>query len=136
MWDLAPAACQTRSGGHSCSAACCTGVALETIGLRKGDGEMEVGLLWYDNDPQRALEDKVGRAAQRYHDKYGRWPNTCYVHPQAVAELTEAELQIMFRLDTTQGKIRLISAPNILQHHYWVGESNGRAQAKRRQPAN
>jgi hypothetical protein len=55
---------------------------------------MKYGLLWYDNDPRRPLEDKIGRAARRYHDKYGSWPNTCFVHPEAVAGLEEQELKV------------------------------------------
>lgn len=83
---------------------------------------METGLLWYDDDPHRGLEDKVGRAAQRYWEKYGRWPNTCYVHPKVVAEHTGQEVQVACsRKQRTV--IRVVSAPNILLHHYWLGET-------------
>jgi len=42
---------------------------------------MEVGLLWFDDDPQRRLEEKVLRAAMHYERKYGQPPNLCFVHP-------------------------------------------------------
>ena len=40
--------------------------------VRAGEGCMDVGLLWYDSDPRRELEEKIGQAAQRYREKYGR----------------------------------------------------------------
>jgi hypothetical protein len=83
---------------------------------------MEIGLLWYDDNPRRELEDKVGEAAQRYREKYGRWPNTCYVHPQVVAERLEQELRVACP-KRNRTMIRVMSAPNILLHHYWLGET-------------
>jgi hypothetical protein len=82
---------------------------------------MDTGLLWFDDDPRRGLEDKVGRAAQRYREKYGRWPNTCYVHPGAVTDHLGEELPLAGKRRVSR-KIRMVSAPNILLHHYWLGE--------------
>ncbi|NIV32754.1 MAG: hypothetical protein GWN58_25900, partial [Anaerolineae bacterium] len=47
---------------------------------------MKTGLLWYDGDPRRDLETKVRRAVSRHHAKFGRWPNTCHVHPAAIGD--------------------------------------------------
>jgi hypothetical protein len=85
---------------------------------------MKAGLLWYDDDPRRGLEDKVQQAALRYREKYGRWPNTCYVHPQVVEEHLEPELQVVCSRKQRR-VIRIVSAPNILLHHYWLGEATG-----------
>jgi hypothetical protein len=93
---------------------------------------MEIGLLWYDDDPRRDLEDKVRQAALRYRAKYGRWPNTCYVHPQAVTDQMEQELRVPCP-KRQRIVIRVVSAPNILPHHYWLGETtveSGRCFAK------
>ena len=92
---------------------------------------MEVGLLWYDSDPRRALEDKIERAAQRYREKYGRWPNTCYVHPKAVNGHSGQDLRVPFRSQDRRAKIRVVSAPNVLLHHFWLGESTGGAPSQR-----
>jgi hypothetical protein len=83
---------------------------------------MDIGLLWFDDDPRRGLEDKVGRAAKRYREKYGRWPNTCYVHPQVVTDHLGQELRLA-SARKARTRIRVVSAPNILLHHYWLGES-------------
>lgn len=76
---------------------------------------MKVGLLWYDDDPKRALEEKIARAVQRYREKFGRLPNTCYVNP---ATLGEAVPRF--------GRVRVVAAPNILPHHFWIGVSEGK----------
>jgi len=88
---------------------------------------MEIGLLWYDGDPKRPLEEKIGQAAERYHAKVGRWPNTCYVHPQAVGERGGEESSLAYRLQNPRAMVRVLSAPNILLHHFWLGESNDRS---------
>lgn len=96
---------------------------------------METGLLWYDDDPRRGLEDKIGRAAERYREKYGRWPNTCYVHPQAVADHLGQDLRVACSRAERQRIVRVVSAPNILLHHYWLGERTKHAPGKGRMAA-
>jgi hypothetical protein len=93
---------------------------------------MDVGLLWYDGDPKRPLEDKIGKAAQRYREKYGRWPNTCYVHPEVVGKDGKEELRLAYRLQNPKARIRVLSAPNILLHHFWLGESQDLGSRQRK----
>lgn len=91
---------------------------------------MRIGLLWYDDDPRRGLEDKVGRAAERYREKYGRWPNTCYVHPTAMAGGAGQVLRLASPSREMQRTIRLVSAPNVLLHHYWLGEGTKKSEGR------
>jgi hypothetical protein len=72
--------------------------------------KMLVGWLWFDNDPKRTVEEKVQRAVERYREKFGRTPDTCYVHPKAISE---DELQC--------GPVRVVSARHVLLNHYWLG---------------
>jgi hypothetical protein len=92
---------------------------------------MKTGLLWYDNDPKRGLEEKVGRAARRHREKYGRWPNTCFVHSQEMDAHGE-DATLAFRLDS-QKSVRVLTAPNILLHHYWLGISTKNGDEKQGQ---
>jgi hypothetical protein len=71
---------------------------------------MQEGLLWFDADPKRELAEKVARAADRYHFKFGRRPNLCYVNPS-----------VLDRGSTVLGGIRLLPAHNVLKHHFWIG---------------
>jgi hypothetical protein len=45
---------------------------------------MEIGMLWFDNDPQLALGDKISKAADYYQSKYRQTPNLCFVHPSMI----------------------------------------------------
>lgn len=76
---------------------------------------MKVGLLWFDNDRKRELENKVGRAARHYQCKFGRQPNVCYVHPSM---LDGKPRQV--------GNVQVAPLPSVLQHHFFVGVENER----------
>ena len=93
---------------------------------------MKTGLLWYDGDPRRPLEDKIGRAAERYRRKYGRWPNTCYVHAESGGDDGQDGSNLAVRLEEPQACIRVLSAPNILLHHFWLGESSEKTAGRQR----
>lgn len=83
---------------------------------------MNVGLLWYDADPTRDLFEKVRQAADRYQSKYGRVPDTCYIHPSAAPSSLE---KLTVVLDEVPGAsrplVRCLPAPNVLLHHLWIG---------------
>ena len=73
---------------------------------------MKVGLLWYDDDPGRALEEKVLEAAARYQQKYGVPPNLCLVHPSAF-DGREPPCRA--------GGVEIRPGNSILPHHFWIG---------------
>ena len=53
---------------------------------------MQIGLLWFDNDPRRGLTAKIEDAARRYREKFGAPPNACYVNQAALdAQMTAAQ---------------------------------------------
>jgi hypothetical protein len=84
---------------------------------------MEFGLLWYDGDAARPLEEKISRAARRYREKYGREPNTCYVHAGAAEDLPQAESHRMCHLQDPYSMVRVVWASNMPLHHFLLGES-------------
>jgi hypothetical protein len=71
---------------------------------------MRIGLLWFENDTKKALNQRVEEAMERYREKFGKMPNTCYVHPQ---DLNGSGLSL-------EG-MRVVAAANILRNHLWVG---------------
>jgi hypothetical protein len=71
---------------------------------------MNIGMLWYDDDRQRSLEEKVRRAADYYRQKYGQSPNLCLINPQSANGGPQAV-----------NSIELKAAPNILPYHFWIG---------------
>jgi len=75
---------------------------------------MNVGMLWYDNDPRTALAIKIVRASDYYQQKYGSNPDMCQVHPSMLGE----------RSDLVNGQVgKVIVRPNraIQPGHLWIG---------------
>jgi hypothetical protein len=76
---------------------------------------MNVGMLWFDNDPRTALTAKVARAADYYRRKYGLVADLCLVHPSMLAEP---------RPDLVEGRAgKVVVRPNraIQPGHLWIG---------------
>jgi len=42
---------------------------------------VNIGMLWFDNDPKTTLAAKIIRAVTYYTEKYGRAPNLCLINP-------------------------------------------------------
>lgn len=73
---------------------------------------MNVGLLWYDDDPGRELAEKIRRAARRYRQKFDAIPDVCYVHPSALQGNGKGQ---------KVGGMRVSAKPSVLRHHFWLG---------------
>jgi hypothetical protein len=71
---------------------------------------MREGLLWFDNDPNRKLADKINRAVTRYQVRFGRRPTTCYINYKEFDGQTE-EIN----------GVRLRPVADVRRHHFWVG---------------
>ena len=71
---------------------------------------MDVGMLWFDNDPKLDLLSKVQKAAAHYRDKYGQEPNLCFVHPSMLVETKNQT-----------GSVAVRSITTMLPHHFWIG---------------
>ncbi len=76
---------------------------------------MNVGMLWFDNDPRTALNAKVSRAADYYRQKYGRVANLCMVNP-AMLGSTQASVE-----EYRGAKIAVRPNRSILPGHLWIG---------------
>ena len=79
---------------------------------------MNVGMLWFDNDPRTALTAKVARAADYYHQKYGLVPDLCLVHPSM---LTNPHPDLV---DGTAGKVAVRPNRLIQPGHLWIGKED------------
>lgn len=71
---------------------------------------MDIGMLWFDNDPKTDLQSKVNKAASYYCTKYGGSPNLCFVHPSMLPDAI-----------TAVGEITVRSNSSIIPHHFWIG---------------
>ena len=80
---------------------------------------MKEGLLWFDNDPQRKLVDKIDRAVTRYQTRFGRRPTTCYI---SSADFDGQTHEI--------AGVRLQPAADVRRHHFWIGVEQETVKAK------
>ena len=71
---------------------------------------MNVGMLWFDNDPKADLTSKIIRAADYYQKKYGQPPNICFVHPS-----------MLKGVEIKPGKIDIKPNRSVLPNHLWIG---------------
>jgi len=79
---------------------------------------MNIGMLWFDNDPKVELTTKVERAAIYYRNKYGRSPTLCFVHPSMLAESIPAKNETT---NIKASSIEIRSTPTVLPNHFWIG---------------
>ncbi|MBC7260684.1 MAG: hypothetical protein H5T63_01610 [Chloroflexi bacterium] len=71
---------------------------------------MEIGLLWFDDNPKIPLATKIENAARRYRERFGKSPNVCYVHPKTLAG--EQNLP---------AHVRVIESISIQPNCFWIG---------------
>ena len=89
--------------------------------------KMRVGLLWFDDDPRKEVSLKVKEAAERYFEKFGRWPNICYVSPAVLPLPRDAE-------GVHPDSLRVLSSPLVLPDHFWVGERHQSKETEEKAP--
>ena len=83
---------------------------------------MDIGMLWYDDDGKRQLDEKVARAAEYYRAKYGVQPTECYVHPSTLAPDASAEGEPKSGAGRiVAGGVRLRANRTVIKNHFWLG---------------
>jgi hypothetical protein len=87
---------------------------------------MNVGMLWFDNDPRTALTAKVARAADYYNQKYGLVPDLCLVHPSMLAKAQPnlAEGPVLSVAEGPSGKVALRSDRLVQPGYLWIGKED------------
>lgn len=87
---------------------------------------MNIGMLWFDNDPKAELSTKIERAAVYYRNKYGKNPTLCYVHPSMLPETSipstegpQEEKQHMESIKSAGVEVR--PTRSVLPNHFWIG---------------
>jgi hypothetical protein len=85
---------------------------------------MNIGMLWFDNDPNKKLGQKVTEAARYYRNKYGGWPTLSFVSPSMYHADDEpgVPLQLEKTVDVSQGfQVKVREHRSILPNHIWIG---------------
>ena len=74
---------------------------------------MNIGMLWFDNDPKTDFSLKIERAVRYYREKYGSKPNVCFVHPSMLVSKAENS--------PLSGDIEVRATKSVLPNHFWIG---------------
>jgi hypothetical protein len=82
-------------------------------------GMMNVGMLWFDNDPKAGLAIKIERAADYFRSKYGRNPTLCYVHPSMLPASPTPTAEQPANLKA--GGLEVRPTRSVLPNHFWIG---------------
>lgn len=83
---------------------------------------MNVGMLWFDNDPKTELDDKIERAANYYREKYGNRPTVCFVHPSMMCiEVSPTGADSERSESRMSNGLELRSNRSVLPNHFWIG---------------
>ena len=101
---------------------------------------MNIGMLWFDNDPKAGLDTKVERAAVYYRNKYGRAPTLCYVHPSMLPtggpspkNRGGSDNGGSANANYITGGIEVRSNRSVLPNHFWIG-LNGASEKEKVKP--
>ncbi|MBI4771893.1 MAG: hypothetical protein HY784_16145 [Chloroflexi bacterium] len=84
---------------------------------------MDIGMLWYDDDSKRTLNEKVARAVEHYKTKYGAVPTVCFVNPSLLTAARAPELA---------AGVQLRPARTVMVNHFWVGVGETTLQTEAR----
>lgn len=76
---------------------------------------MVEGLLWFDGNDGKSLEERLERAAQHFKNKFGVRPNACYLHPSTLFA------NLPFSEEFVVNGIRLYESNSVLPDHFWLG---------------
>ena len=83
---------------------------------------MNIGMLWFDNDPKAGLSTKVERAATYYRTKYGKTPNLCFVHPSMLpGSATPPQAPASGDGNYVAAGVEVRSNRSVLPNHFWIG---------------
>ena len=101
---------------------------------------MNVGMLWFDNDPKVNLDTKVERAATYYHKKYGVTPTLCFIHPSMMpvgaptpknGNSADQKAKSKDAKRYVSGGVEIRGNRTVLPNHFWIG-INGSSESKKK----
>lgn len=71
---------------------------------------MEIGMLWFDNDPKTDLNTKLSKALLYYRQKYGKPATICFIHPSMMEGFSPKPAAVEIRQNAF-----------IRPNHFWLG---------------
>lgn len=94
---------------------------------------MNVGLLWFDDDPKKPMARKIGETVERYWQRFAVIPTACHIcrppgeAPEATPAPPATKQRLDFCLPASAGEaprplsLALIPSGAIRPNYFWVG---------------
>jgi hypothetical protein len=70
---------------------------------------MKEGLLWYDNQKNVDLKERISSAVKYFENKYGYLPEICYINPITMGKEIEQN-----------ESIKVIPNDRVILNHFWL----------------
>ncbi len=70
---------------------------------------MKQGMLWYDSQTARDVNNSLNLAVSYFKEKYGYLPECCFVHPDMLKENPKSV-----------GTVKVLPDEKVLRNHIWV----------------
>lgn len=87
---------------------------LDREGLSGGEEfELDIGMLWFDDDKKRTIDEKIDVAIEFYKNKYKQEPTVCYINDSDFSEKAGKRTLIM--------GLRIRHSKTIIRNHFWLG---------------
>lgn len=67
-------------------------------------------MIWFDNDPQKNINEKINMAIKYYQKKFGSQPTICFLNPKLQEKFLENEQDIEINYNI-----------NLSPDYIWVG---------------
>lgn len=71
---------------------------------------MATGMIWFDNDPHKNINEKINFAVQYYQKKFGSDPTVCFLNPKFRDKLSVSNSRIEFDFNI-----------GLSPDHIWIG---------------
>lgn len=78
---------------------------------------MDIGMLWFDNDPKVDLAEKIAKAAAYYRQKYGKTPDLCFLHPTMLPKNGSEATSLHSPLPNFE----IRPSKSVMPNYFWIG---------------
>lgn len=78
------------------------------------------GRLWFDNQVEKNLTERLEPAVARYYERMGHWPNTVYVNPKTNRENWASVGPFPMESGERESAMKLVETEGIAINHFFL----------------
>lgn len=77
---------------------------------------MTIGMLWFSNDKDAKLKERVMRGVEYYENKYFKKPDRVHIHPDDMEEGLEIK------------GVTVVEDKDMLPNYFWIGVADAESK--------